>query len=96
METKKGKEYSGSYYTKTNIEELKTLTNYEKGKYINITSLKDIKNIFSELKIISHPQKNIFIKTEETPLSFYFTFFSAIMIITSWILIRLILGLTND
>jgi len=96
FDKKNGKKYSGTYYTKTNIEELKTLTNYKKGKYINVSSLNSAKDISNQLKTISHSQKNTFIKTEKTPLSFYFILFSTIMIIASWIVLRLIMGVTND
>ena len=96
VDKKKGQKYSGTYYTKTNMEELKTLTNYEKGKYINVLSLEDAKKVYNELKTISRSKQNTFIKTEETPLSFYFTLFSVITIVLSWIIIRLIIGLTND
>lgn len=94
FDKKQNKQYSGKYYTKINENELKKLSQSAEGKYISITSLEDVNNFFSELN--SKTNSNYFIKTEKTEVAFYFLLVSVILIISSWIIARIIIGVVND
>ena len=88
------KHYSGKYYTKINKNELKTLSQVAGGKYISISSLEDINSFFSELN--SKMSSSYFIKTEKDEVAFYFILTSIILIIFSWVIARVIIGVVND
>lgn len=94
FDKKQNKEYSGSYYTKVNKNELKNLAQSAGGKYINVTSLEDASNFFLELN--SKTNSSYFIKTEKNDVTFYFLLASVILIISSWIIARIIIGVVND
>lgn len=94
FDKKQNKQYLGEYYTKINESELKNLSQVAEGKYISITSLKDINSFFSELN--SKMSSTYFIKTEKNDVGFYFLLISAIFIILSWIIARIIIGVVND
>jgi len=73
--------------------ELKNLSRVAGGKYISITSSKDINSFFSEIN--SNFSSAYFIKTEQNEVSFYFILASVILIISSWIIARMIIGVVN-
>jgi batA protein, putative len=93
FDKKYNKQYSGKYYTKINESELKNLSRVAGGKYISITSSKDINSFFSEIN--SNFSSAYFIKTEQNEVSFYFILTSVILIISSWIIARMIIGVVN-
>ena len=94
FDKKQNKQYTGKYYTKTNENELKSLSQTAGGKYISIISLEDATNFFIELN--SKIRSTYFIKTEKNDITFYFLLTSAILIISSWIIARIIIGVVND
>ena len=94
FDKRQNKQYSGRYYTKINESELKKLSQAAGGKYVSITSLEDISSFFSELN--SKTNSSYFIKTEKTEVAFYFLLASVILIVSSWIIARIIIGVVND
>ncbi|MGP1439086.1 MAG: VWA domain-containing protein [Treponema sp.] len=94
FDQKQNKQYKGKYYTKINESELKELCHTAGGKYISVKSLEDINSFFYDFN--SNTNSTYFIKTEKTELYFYFVFISMILIIVSWLIARIIIGIVND
>lgn len=95
FDKKNQKQYTGSYLTKPASNELKFVAENTTGKYVSIRDDKDIQTLFKELAEISHSEVP-FRHTQKEDLSFYFIMLSLILSITSWIIARIIIGLTND
>ncbi len=91
----KQKQYSGTYFTKTNSSAFASLAEKANGKHITIQKQQDIQACFGELEGISHNEA-MFRQTQRQDLSFYFVAVSLVLSIASWVIARMIMGLTND
>jgi len=89
----KKKNYSGTYYTKANDEQIKNIAKHSNGEYVNIQTIQDEKEIFNIIKKQTYKANNYFIQTEEWNISFYFILLSFVLVIASWIISRIIIGL---
>ena len=95
FDKKNQKQYNGTYLTKTSSNELKYIAERTAGKYITVQEDKDIQALFRELEGISHTS-TLFRHTKKSDLSFYFVMFSIVLVFLSWLIARVIIGLTND
>ncbi len=87
------KEYSGTYYTKTDDKALKALASSLDGEFIPIESLNDAHNIINLLNLHSQNESVPYIETQRWDLSFYFIFFAMVMAIVSWNIRRVFMGM---
>lgn len=95
FDKKQKKQYSGSYLTKANSNELEYIAENTSSKYITIEKTQDIKALFKELEGISH-NETLFRQTQRKELSFYFVMCAIVLSVTSWVIARVIIGLSND
>ena len=95
FDKKHQKQYSGTYLTKKSSNELKYIAEKTQGKYISIEKKEDIQTLL--LALAKAPNSEMpFRQTQKEELSFYFVACAIALSVASWVIARVIIGLTND
>lgn len=96
IDKKNNKVYKGSYYTEFNEDNLKKIAAYGGGEYFFAKSFSDLNESFKKIDSQIPKTESAYTQTTEESLYFYFLFFAIIMVILSWFIRRIIIGIIND
>lgn len=102
FDKQKQKQYTGSYLTRTDSSELEYIATNAGGKYLtmqewkeNLHENKEMQVLLKDLETLSLLE-NSFVQMQKEEFAFYFLAVALMLSGASWLIARVIMGLTND